>query len=185
SRELKKVQRQATKAMAAGEIDKASALYQQILDGVPAGDPRRSDALYLLGMQLLDPASASPNLNQGVSYLEELTASSPAHPRQLEVSIVQALLSQAKQAASRHEACTTELDAARAELESERQAAEASLEEIADESKAADGRVKSLQAQLRKARAELAETQSELEKKEEALEKLKEALVGRAGVSGS
>ncbi len=183
-KELKKIERQASKAVAAGQIDQAHELYQQILDGLPAGDARRGDALYAIGLRKLAPASPHHNVNHGFQHLEELAASNPNHARRAELAVIRALVNQARTAESQLLSCSTELDQERAELATQLQEAEASKADIADETKAADGRVKSLEAQLRKARSELAETKSELEKKEEALQKLKDALVGRAGVSG-
>ncbi len=180
SKELKKIQRQASKAMAAGQRDQATELYQQILDGLPTGDARRGDALYTLGMHHLAPASPHWDIDRGTRHLEELATSSTDHDHFLEVSIVRGLLSKAQTAESQLDSCSTELEQARGELATQRQ----EVEEVADETKAADGRVKSLEAQLRRARSQLAETKTELEKKEEALQKLKDALVGRAGVSG-
>ena len=159
-RELKKIEKQAGKAFAAGDVESAAELYQTILAATSAGDSRRGAALYALAIAHLSPG-AGRDVGTAAEHLEEL-ASMPRHPRQLEAAAIRALFSEidaARGEAGRHDAEVAEKVAA---LEVEREKLEAKRQAMAGQSQAAGGRVKSLEAQLRKLRAELSETQSEL-----------------------
>ena len=182
ARELKKIQKQADKAFAAGQVESAIELYEKILAATPAGDSRRGNALYGVAIAHLSTDGAQRDVGAAGQHLEEL-ASFPHHPRKLEIAATRALLSEIGAARLEIGRRDAEMAQKLAAFEAERQEIEAQQQEMAGESEAAGGRVKSLQAQLRKVRAELSETRSELEKKEEALQKLKDALVGRAGGS--
>ena len=181
AKELKRVIRQADKAYAAGQGERAAELYEQVLASTKPGDSRREDALYAVAMARLSPEGPARDEAAARAYLQELAELFLRHPRRLEIAAVLQLL--ADRDAFRAEVARrdAEVEERLAALEAERQAIEAQREKMEGASEAAGGKVRSLQAMLRRTRAELSETQSELDKKEEALQKLKDALVGRAG----
>ncbi len=169
SRELKKLDKKAGKALEAGRTDEALELYRQILDGTSAGDEWRQDALWTVAMSQL---ASAPDDETGQRYLRELAEIFPRHPRQLEAAVIQASF-------ARLEAASAEITSAQAAIEEQQKALEAERlemeqqEKIADENEeAADDRVRALEGQLRSVRAELAAAREELEKKEEALQRL-------------
>ena len=189
AKELKKLQKQADKALDAGRIPQAVELYEQILAATSPGDSRRADALYTVAMAHLSPDPAPRDPAAARPHLAELAASFPRHPRRLEIAAARAWFDEREAAQAEIErAAAAAVEAARAEtqaaLEAERERIERERQEIAGESEAAGNRVRSLETELRQARNELAEVRAELAKKEEALQKLKNALVGRAGGSG-
>ncbi len=105
ARELKKIEKQAGKAFAAGDLESAAELYREILGATSAGDSRRGDALYALAITHLSPG-AGRDVGAAGEHLEEL-ASMPRHPRQLEAAAIRALFSEidaARGEARRHEA---------------------------------------------------------------------------------
>ncbi len=178
ARELKKVVKQAGKAYGTGNFSQAIELYDQILASTSGSDPRRGDALYASAMIRLAPESEQRDVAGARQQLDELSATFPRHPRQLEISIVRSVLGALQKARAEVRRSTAELEEKAAAFEAERQQAEAERQEAAGESQAAGGRVRSLESQLSKARAEAKECQDELQTKEAAIQKLRDALVG-------
>ncbi|MEM7351769.1 MAG: hypothetical protein AAF657_13310 [Acidobacteriota bacterium] len=179
-KELKRSQRQVEKALASGQIDKVVETSEKILATLPAKDPRRGAALYVVALAHLAPNAAAEDQATARRYLEEL-AGQPRHLRHSEVTALRGVFDQLDQARSETATRQAELEEKLAAAEAQRQEAEA---EVAGESEASDERVAKLEAQLRRARGDLQRTKAELEKKDEALQKLKDSLVGRAAGSG-
>ena len=171
ARELKKLSKQADRALKSGQIDQATELFREVLDGTTPGDTRRADALYQVALSHLaaqprDGAAAQP-------LLDELAEISPRHPRNLEVDLLRAFLDEIAEARTEIETGAKQLAEQSATFEAERQRAEEEQQKISGESAAkASDQIRSLEAQLRRARSDLATTREELEKKEEALERL-------------
>ena len=180
TKELRRAQKTAQKAAAAGQVEQAVELFEKVLASVPAGDPRRAAALYTVALAHLAPGAEPEAFATARAHLDEL-AKLPGPNWRLETAALRNLLAQLDRA-------TAETARRAAEFEQKLAASEAQREEtrasIADESEAVDEQVKDLEAQLRRARADLRDTRAELENKEEALQKLKDALVGGAGGSG-
>jgi len=180
-KELRRVDKAAQKAFAAGELPKSLELYERIVSAAPANDPRRGNALYVIAFAGLAKDMTPATLSATEGYLSELSARFPRHPRRLEIATTRDLLLKLAEVHAEAAQRTAELNARVAAFAVEQEQAAASQQASAGESEAAEGRVKDLETQLRRLRATLAETQSDLAKKEESLQKLRDALVGRAG----
>lgn len=183
ARELKKLNKQAGKAFASGQVEKAVEAYRQILAGPGPGDSRRADAFYTVTMCYLSPSHRDEQ--RARSLMAELAESFPRHRRGLGLSAAWSWLLEIEEVRAAIRVAAARLAAQEAALAQERQerwqAAEVEQQEQEEQSAATGGKVRSLEAELRQARSELSETRAELARKEEALEKLKDALVGRAG----
>ncbi|MEE8524663.1 MAG: hypothetical protein V3T72_12085 [Thermoanaerobaculia bacterium] len=168
-KELRKLDKQAERALKADQDDQAATLYQQLLDATSAGDDRRRDALWVVALSRL---TAEPGDEVGREHLQELTDSFPRHPRQRELAVLRAVLARLDGARVEIDGVQAKLEAQLEASEAERQKIEQEQEKIAGESEEADDRIRSLENQLRRVRAELAATEEELDKKEEALQRL-------------
>jgi len=164
-RELRKLDKEAGKALQAGRDDQAATLYQQLLDATAAGDDRRRDALWVVAMSRL---AAEPGDDPARRHLQELADSFPRLAKGPELAAMRAVLAALDDAGA-------EIAGVRAELEERSEAFEAErrrIEEAQKQSDETDDRVRSLEGQLRRVRADLAATKEELDKKEEALQRL-------------
>lgn len=173
-REVKKLDRQATKAEDTGRLDDVRSIYDQILAGTPAGDARRARALFFVLTQELaaSPDALSPSAR---SALDELLKEFPGHLRRRQIE----MFDRWRQQRAAHAAELTEMQTALAKQQQECEAAQGELSGAAGEKEASLNRqVQRLKGQLSTAQQELEATRAELQKKEEALEKLKDALVG-------
>ena len=184
ARELRKTQRQADNAFAAGQFEQAASLYQQILTSTEPGSKRRSGALYAIALLNISNDPATRDAEAARRQLQELATNFPRFDRRLEVVALRSLLDEIDAGRAEIERRGIELaekDAALKNRPRQTEARQTSTGGGDEGNPVDDARIKTLQAQLRKALDELAQTRTELTKKEEALEKLKDALVGGPG----
>lgn len=168
-REIKKLDKQAGKALDRGQGGQAIELYEQLLEATSAGQESRQDALWVIAVSRLssDPADAAAR-----QYLAELDEEFPRHPHQLEAAALGAVLASLDETRTESAGVQAQLEAQQAALEAERRKIEEAKQKIAGQSEAAGDKVQNLEGQLRRVRAELATTKEELAKKEEALQRL-------------
>lgn len=173
ARDLRKLEKQAAKADAAGQHDAAKELYESILDGTEPGDSRRADGLFFVVVKEL--ANGDGLSSGGRAHLDELLSSFPHHARRDQIELFDDWLR--RDVAQREE--IARLEQSLAEQAAACEAMKGELSGAAGEQQEEmAGKIRRLERQLATVRQDLAATQAELETKEEALEKLKNALVG-------
>ena len=168
-REIKKLDKQAGKALERAQGGQAIELYEQILEATSAGHERRRDALWVVAVSRLssDPGDATAR-----QYLAELDGEFPRHPHQLEAAALGMALASLDETREGAAEVQAQLEAQQAALEAERRKIEEARQKIAGQNEEAGDRAQQLEGQLRRVRAELTATKEELAKKEEALQRL-------------
>ncbi|MEM7482360.1 MAG: hypothetical protein AAF481_14380 [Acidobacteriota bacterium] len=180
-RDVKRVQREAAGALAAGDFSTAITQFERLVATFPAQDPRRAGALYSLAVASLFRPAVAGNLERATQALEELEDSYPKFERLAEVKLLAAgLRAQAasRAAAAGHAQEVADLQAQVALHQGEAEACSTELANLAEQQETGSEESAAMQAEVRQLRARLAAAEAELKKKEEALEKVKATLVG-------
>lgn len=185
SRQAKRLDSQAEKALERGDLDAARSTYLEIVEGSGLSEPLRADALWYLALDALalhdDPEQGAAAADE---YLHTLLEEHTAFPRRAQARALGALLGQvAELGRQRREAARCARNLAEREEEIATATAQlAELEESDAEAKSSlETSVADLRSRLSEARRAKDLCEGDLKKKEEALQKLKDALVGGGG----
>jgi DNA repair exonuclease SbcCD ATPase subunit len=178
-RELKKTLKQANRDWQNGRTGPAVESYSKVLDATEAGDARRSNALYAVGLTALGDG----DVKRAQKLLGELGEdASPAH--RAVVGAVSKLVGEAAMAHDAVQRLKKDLASQKAALQKERQQQQQSDGELTKKLTAAETQLAELQAELQaseKMRNSVAKDKKALAECEEKLEKVRKSLVDRSG----